>query len=57
MRQKLENDMTHKQYCEAHICPQKIYTIEHAYLAQENSQPQKEQFETTQQLKVQKKIT
>ena len=34
MRQIMENDMSHKQHCEAHICSQKIYTIEHAYLAQ-----------------------
>ena len=33
MRQKLEDDMSHKQNCEAHICSQKINTIEQAYLA------------------------
>ena len=33
MRQKLENDMSHKHDCEAHICSQKINTIEQAYLA------------------------
>ena len=51
MRQKLENDMTHKQYCEAHICPQKIITKKTGIFSTLNSQPKK--MKTTQQLKVQ----
>ena len=47
--------MSHKQYCEAHICSQKINTIEQAYLAHKTHSLKKEQFETTQQLKVQVK--
>ena len=54
MRQKLENNMTHKQYCEAHICPQKINTKKTGIFSTLNSQPKKK-FETTQQLKVQVK--
>ena len=45
--------MTHNQYLETNRSSQQINTIEHAYLAQKNSQPQKEQIATTQQLKVQ----
>ena len=45
--------MTHNQYLETNRSSQQINTIEHAYLAQKNSQPQKKQFETTQQIKVQ----